>query len=73
MTALTVLAAGGVVAACLAGVVAAWADAVTLLRAEHGRAPGLPQILGGVGILLAAMGGASLGLFALLLAMDPRP
>lgn len=66
MSALVVIAAGAVVAACLAGVIAAWMDAVRLMRAEHGHAPGLPQILGGVGLLLAAMGGAAVAAAILL-------
>lgn len=73
MSALVVIAAGAVVAACLSGVVAAWANAVALMRREHGGAPSPAQILGGAGILLAGMGGASFGLYALLLAMAPRP
>ena len=60
----------GLVALCLAGVIAAWIDAIDTLKAEHGEAPSAARVLGGVGILLAGMGGAALGMVAVAMALE---
>ena len=70
MSALAGFLAGAAATVFLAGVVVAWVDALSFMRAEHGSAPSAWAVLGGTAVLLAGMAGAAVGMLALAMALE---